>query len=816
MVTLKARNKSTKENIQLLELAVSCKLITEAQEKVLLKEVLADEEQNDKISVAQSFYKNNILEKDQIEFLFAVKKHLDLLMLDKKFGNLGIANKFVLKEDIDSALDIQVDIFKKKHKSVKIGDILVLKNAISEADKTAILLTQDRIRDSYLAQALNKIARDEIEKAALNKRFGAIAVKTELITEKQLSQALEIQQKEIKKKGEKRYLGDILKEHFNLTDEDIIKILKIQKKLEVKRMNLQQKVFSFNVEKESINVLEQFLSLQVSEDKLEAFVHVKEAGAPRIDSRDLVNWLFSSGIKYGICPAKKIQEFFEKPEKGSRFKIAKGLAPAVSKKEQIRYYFDIKAADNYPAHETDSKNLVKKDEVLATVIPFEPGSPGRDVFGHPVIIEQDDTVYLASGKGVTRRDNDFIALLDGIPKIYQNRTLFVIPVEAKTETREIEGDLTQQTAEQFQDCDLTVSGNISRGANVICRGLKVQGDALGSISAAGDVEISGNIGSEEDMASGMPVVQIKTAGRLKVNGSRICARIITNKGLNAPNTEVVNSRIFSSGNVTVKDITSSPDNPTTIRITQKNAAEREKLDDLIRKEQSEIDKLTLAPELNSLSKELMDNVQIQQNYLENLNVISYLMKIMEHPDLSDLASMEQKIKAFEKQNMELPETRSLETIPKNTKAHKFMTKTIAKMETVEPENYHLFTKELRDTITDLFKTAVKATDRLNKTYEVKCRQIEESTKEHKEKIKEKERKIKDLLARRDYLQFMAQQEASEEQLFIKVSNKLGQHTVIKGKEARLVIENPVHGVHIRERDATEKTGAEMLVQGSFE
>ncbi len=242
----KISSPSTRHEVQkILELAVSCKFLSAEQENEILLKLAGLPEKNPDKFTAQLLFKEKILPKDKIELLFAVKKHLDVLVQDRMFGKLGVANQFVSQEKVDQALGLQVDIFRKNKKSVKIGDILENIKEISPAEKTAILLTQDRIRDELLAEALNTIATTEMEKIDISRRFGAIAIKMELITPKQLNRALKLQEKEVKEKGTKRFLGEIVKELFGITDKDILKILKTQKVLETKRLNLKKNIEEF-------------------------------------------------------------------------------------------------------------------------------------------------------------------------------------------------------------------------------------------------------------------------------------------------------------------------------------------------------------------------------------------------------------------------------------------------------------------------------------------------------------------------------------------------------------------------------------------
>ncbi len=816
MVTVKAKKKAEKESVELLELAVSCKLLTRDQEQKVLSQVLELSKQGTTTSLARFLYEQKFLEKDQIEFLFAVKKHLDTLMLDKKFGKLGVANEFVSRENVKKALDIQVEIFKQRQKSVKIGDILFNNNEISDADRTAILLTQDRIRDECLAEALNAIATSQMERTAINKRFGAIAVKKNLITTDQLNQALKLQKKQIKKDGKHQYLGQIFEKIFDLSEKQTLKILKIQKKLEARRMNLQKKVFAFNVEKESVKTLDQFLELSVADDKLSAFVVQKKGNSPEIAVDDVLNWLSNAGIKYGICNKKEIQDYFKLNDPDGPLKIARGKAPVQSKKEQVSLAFEIEQETGEDIADALDDFLVKKDDVIASVTPFEEGVPGKDVLGHPINIEQDESVILNSGEGVSRRDNDFIAMVDGRPRLYKNRTLFVLPAQLPVETKQVDGDVTPETADDYQDCNVTVSGSIAQGATLACHDLVVKGNVLGNVSAAGDIEIDGDIGDVENSDDPQPSVQITTKGRLAVNGKSICAKIVTDNGLLAPKSSVVNSRIFSSGDVIAKNILSSEENPTVVRIAKKNLVELQKLKALISQEQQKLDELSHQPGLDALHAKLMKQVQVQNGYLEKQNVLSYLVRILDDPVLEIEEALAAKIEAFETRNRQVDEKDRQDTIPENTKAFVFMKKILAKTEQMPPADQEKYVRELMDSIDGIYKSAVKGTERINKKYDAMSLQVENHIEKHRDKIAEKEKEIKDLLSQRDYLLVESNKAGGDDQLLIKIKNELGQHTIIKGEAAKLIVDEAIFGVFVRERGAGGQKEAEMLVDGYFE
>ena len=224
-----------RENKNLISLAIKCRLIPLEREKDLLNSLAEKRQHTPGYSAVELFRQSEILSDEDIAFLFSVRDHLETKMLDKKFGELGVANRFIQPESVKKALDIQSAIFKETSQSRLIGDILLENKEISKENKSAILLSQDRIKDEFLAEAMNDIAASEIEKISLNMRLGAIAVKKKLITVDQLNQAL-LAQKTAANSGQPRqYLGDILKQLFNLSDTDLQYILQIQKEMEKKK-----------------------------------------------------------------------------------------------------------------------------------------------------------------------------------------------------------------------------------------------------------------------------------------------------------------------------------------------------------------------------------------------------------------------------------------------------------------------------------------------------------------------------------------------------------------------------------------------------
>ncbi len=348
-----------KTNKSLISLAIKCRLIPLAREKELLNILAKKRQHTPDYSVVELFTKTKILSKENIKFLFAVKEHLETKMLDKKFGKLGVANQFVQPESVKKALDIQSALFKKTNQSRHIGDILLENKEISRADKAAILLTQDRVKDELIAEVMNDIAASEIEKISLNMRFGAIAVKKKLITIDQLNQALKIQEAEEKAGQPRRYLGDIFEQLFNLSGADLHYILKIQKELEKSRLSLEKALSQYNSETNTNKRLSKLFEYRFSKNKLQAFLQKTKEGFEKIRVRDLITWLNAIGITSGICSEKTMEKFLVYGTVGMEIQIAQGLPPQEGEDESVEFFFDT----NFHPSEGDTRPVQKQDTV---------------------------------------------------------------------------------------------------------------------------------------------------------------------------------------------------------------------------------------------------------------------------------------------------------------------------------------------------------------------------------------------------------------------------------------------------------------------
>lgn len=805
------RHRSEKHDREILDLAVNCRFISREQEKKILSE-LKRSSAGKKVagSMASRFlYTKKILPKEQVELLLSIQNHLATLMEDKRFGKIGVANDFVSPKSVKKALDLQVAIFRKNKKSVKIGDILVSSNAMRIEDQTAILLTQDRVRDDLLAHALNTMAKTEIERLDINKRFGAIAVKKNLINTEQLNQALNVQKKENKTKKEGRYLGEILKEMFGISDEDVLGVLRIQKKFEVQRLSLEKKLMEFNTAKESDQTLDQLFEYQVSSDRLTAVVNCKTSELPNISSRAFLEWLSASGIVFGICAEDDIISFLTDRSSSDSFEVARGTAPVPHGKAKTQILFDVRQGKN-------SSQTVKQGDCLATFTSAEPGREGKDVFGRPIPVKGDVQEPFVAGDGVIFEAGRYLAAVDGTPLLFNNRTLFVTPDKPdkeEIEIIEIQSDITKDMDESGHI--LKVEGNISSGASIKCHKLNINGDVLGNVTASGDVDVHGSIGQAATGDDTAATVRVETSGKIYTTKNIANAELYAGSGLQAPRSDLVCSNVTAFGDVVLKNILSDEGHPTRVSIGRQEILAKKKAEQGMAKIQSEIDDMEQKNEMAALTQEMMVQVQTQNAYLEKQNVIIFLGRVLNDPDLETTADIEDSIAAFKRKVNEREDENDI-LIPEKTKAHQFMDRLVKKIKPLGKKDQQQYVDELGGQIAGMYKAAVRMTERAASQHDARTRAIQETVKKRAPEIEKKKEQMERFKAEYDKAKEACHGQAKAVPPVIKVKNKVSRFTVIEGEAAELVMDQDVHGVSFREEPSGDEKDAAIQIEGYFE
>jgi uncharacterized protein (DUF342 family) len=796
----------------LLALAVKCRLISDEQEKKI-SSLFADELNKDpNYSIVQIFREKKYLSNEEIDFLFAVKKHLEIKMLDKKFGELGVANKFINSESVKQALDLQDEIFKETRKSKLLGNILFDQKKITKANKAAILLTQDRVEDESLAEAINDIASTEMEKISINMRFGAIAVKKNIISLEQLNQALKLQKDEERENQPKRYLGEILIEFFGLSAKDSICILKIQKEFEKQKLSLERALSFYNPETNTNKRLNRIFEYRFSKNKLTAYIRIATEMTEPVLVSEVITWLSSISISSGILDEKFIEDFLNKGVIGLEIEIAKGYAPSDPENESIEFLFNTGPGTKSDKRNSQKTGFVKKGDIMAKRIPYKEGKPGKDVCGFHIAPSEYKTIPLSCGEGVVKKGNHFLAAMDGNPVLFKNRTLFVTPGNQDYPTEYYSGHITTDLGLRYQTSNLKVDGNIETGGKVTCNGITVKGDVKGQIRATGSVQINGNAINNPGKE---PPHIISSDEDIIVKKNIVNTIIITSKTLSAPASDLISSKVYVFQDIILKNIYSKEDNPSILQIGKNPSLKVNAINQSIDDKKQALKGLLHKNELEEIENWFNGKIQMQNDYLEQQTILKDLLKLISDKAFKKFETFEQKTGELLRRIDETACPESSEIL-ESANCKKFITELLNDTRDKSEEKLKAHLEELLDIKFGMYKAAVNATKKYKQEYTVQKETVWKKIEKHMPEITEIKMEIDDLYVKKDYLRMSESKLIPSINPTIRVKNQVDKGTVIKGWNAALIIDKTMFGVKFSEKQKAGADKPEIVIEGFYE
>jgi uncharacterized protein (DUF342 family) len=795
----------------LVFLARKCRLISMEQEEKLLAR-LHNRRREEQPAYTELELLQKTLPRNEIQFLLAVKDHLKMKMLDKRFGELGVANRFVRPENVRQALDFQNNLFKQTRQSKLIGDILLENKQISQADKTAILLTQDRIADECLAEAMNDIAATEIEKISINMRFGAIAVKKGMITLDQLNTALQVQEQEMAAGSPRRYLGEILNKMYHISRDDLTHILKIQKEMEKKRLALETALSRYYSETSINKRLSKSFKYHFSKNKLQAHVQKIQTLHEDVKLSDFIRWLNAIGIAFGFIEDKKMQSFLTNAPEGTQICIARGTPPVKGKDEAVQYFFDTTPATK-DSRDTP-KPLVRKGDVLARIFPPEDGKPGKDVCGFTIAPPPPGRILLNCGQGVAKINSTLVAEIDGEAILYKSRTLFVQSGTRTIPFRSHTGRIDTDLSDQYQDTILKVEGTIYETGRIRCRELEITGDVFGHVYAAGNIHVNGTIGREKGLQK--KPARLTADGDIFANKKIVFSVIITGKGLTAPGADLVSSQVTAFQDIVVKNVISDSSGPCILQINTQAEPMETPFDEPIQNCKAALEDLEQKNALEELDQRFAAKIAARDTYLAEHDILGFLQALMNCPQLGHIHSLRAKTKVVLHKAKSFPD---LPAVPENALAHArdFLEAVYTQTQPLGTEQQIEKIEEMRQIKYGMYRAAVNASRRHHLAYEARKKAIGKEIQALTPQIRKTKKQLQSLISRRDaFLLRRDLQWPTMGTATVKVKNRIQQGTVIKGIQAALIMEKDMYGVKLSEIRRTAREPAKIRIEGLYE
>ena len=283
---------------------------------------------------------------------------------------------------------------------------------------------------------------------------------------------------------------------------------------------------------------QEMVMIRISSDALSAvarFYPPSDKGA-LMNRNDIISTIISAGVKFGLFE-NVIDEFLSGRMYCTDIEIAKAMMPVEGRSASIRYYFSTNMTrqpkmnedGTVDFHQLKLINHVKKNDILAELLPMDVGKPGIDVSGR--LIKQQpvhNTVLRHSSK--IRQSEDGLRLISEV----DGHVYLVGDKVMVSDLYEIRSDIDLTTGDIEYSGSVSIKGNVRTGFTVRAKGtIFVEGVVEGAtlISDAGIVLSRGMQGMNRGklITSGDVVAKFIENSTVECDGSVTAEAILHSK-----------------------------------------------------------------------------------------------------------------------------------------------------------------------------------------------------------------------------------------------------------------------------------------------
>jgi uncharacterized protein (DUF342 family) len=222
--------------------------------------------------------------------------------------------------------------------------------------------------------------------------------------------------------------------------------------------------------------------VSISKDNMAAFAHfiAPSTGGRALTKSDIQGELDTAGVKFGI-DEEAIDKYLANRQYCTEFQLAKGVEPRNGSNASIEYKFNtdlsVKPKENEDGsvdfHSLDIMSKVKAGDVVAVMIPADPGDPGNDVRGNVLKPAQVKKLNFRYGRNLHVSEDGLSLISD----VSGHVTLDGDRVSV-SDTYTVEGNVDTSTGDINYDGNVEVKGNVIGGFK---------------ITASGDVDVEGTV-----------------------------------------------------------------------------------------------------------------------------------------------------------------------------------------------------------------------------------------------------------------------------------------------------------------------------------
>ena len=428
-----------------------------------------------------------------------------------------------------------------------------------------VLISKEYLQRKDLSRLFAKIAL--IETRLLDREFGKMLMDREVASKKDVDRALRKQLNNFEDSGATMLLGDILVESEVIAAQLRDEVMAGQDRSGGKK---KQAASAFSSE------LGAFVDLQVSEDRVEAWIRVPKSVHGTTNITPIKQMIKKRGIKNGILPDKEIQSFIQKcTDPHEKFVVARGMPASVGSPAQIIYHFNtehdtagiIREDGSIDFSARGDSAFVKKGQVLAEKKPMENPKPGIDIFGETLLVGDVEDVPLLGGEGVKFSEDELqlTAIIQGQPSMDAKGVISVL------EQFTVKGDVDFKTGNINFNGNVLVTGMVKEGFKVECDDLTANEINGGTILIRGDLKVSNGIVNSHVETQGnvqakfLNNVKIFAHGNMMITREIMGSQILISGALNNETGRITATLIAARMGLSVKQIGTEKAESSTIK-----------------------------------------------------------------------------------------------------------------------------------------------------------------------------------------------------------------------------------------------------------
>lgn len=583
-----------------------------------------------------------------------------------EYGGPGKLNDHLIKmlKKDGSIVTVRMNasiIYENETEIATIGYLRSLENRIpADTELTACEPTlkkteQDVSLDEYLANLIRQLQ-------LYDQQFCVGALKNNMVTAPQIKKALHKQFEIAKKTKVHVPIGRIMIQLKIMTEKQrdaIVNMYPMESHL-LASASLSQKTTGSTARQKQL--LDDVLTLDISEDGMQAAVRIKPESGQSISLENLLAFLKMQGIIFGIRDDTDLQADLDaiSMAAGEPFIVAHGQPPVAERLPVVRYHVSTETRCVGITREDgtiDWKNRgklpqIRAGDILADIAPGSPFSPGRDVRGREIKPPAVKSKLPKCGKGVTlsAEGTQYLATVTGLFILEDNKLSVV-------ETLMIEGDVGLETGHIDFDGHVEVSGSIRKGYRVNCKSLQVEDVDEAEIMVAGDMMATGGIfDSTVKCKGGLQAYQIRKSeirtGRDLVVKKEIMEASVESSGqCLIEDGTIIFSQIIAKDGVVAGNLGTKGSKPSTLLV---GIDQRTKRDMVYTKKKLEVQKKELERlpiEIEKMERQLQDMEVETTDLSKNIDFHS-----------EQITGMEKQLKRLEKEGREADARKTLKII----------------------------------------------------------------------------------------------------------------------------------------------------------